>query len=58
MDISLEVWTKVASSILFRYFSFAGLSFILFYDILKKPLWYRKIQKKVPKLTDYKRDIF
>ena len=26
--------------------------------ILKKPLWYRKIQRKIPKLTDYKRDIF
>ena len=58
MDLSLEVWTKVTSTILFWYFSFAKISFILFYGILKKPLWYRKIQKKVPKLTDYKRDIF
>jgi len=58
MDLSLEVWTKVTSTILFWYFSFANISFILFYGILKKPLWYRKIQKKVPKLTNYKRDIF
>ena len=58
MDITFEIWTKVTSTILFRYFSFASISFVLFYVILKKPLWYRKIQKKIPKLTDYKRDIF
>jgi len=58
MDITFEIWTKVTSTILFRYFAFASVSFFLFYVILKKPLWYRKIQKKIPKLTDYKRDVF
>ena len=58
MDITFEIWTKITSTILFRYFSFASISFVLFYVILKKPLWYRKIQQKIPKLTDYKRDIF
>jgi len=58
MDITFEIWTKITSTILFRYFSFASISFALFYVILKKPLWYRKIQQKIPKLTDYKRDIF
>ena len=58
MDITFEIWTKLTSTILFRYFLFASISFILFYVILKKPLWYRKIQRKIPKLTDYKRDVF
>ena len=57
MDFSLEAWAKVTSTILFRYLSFAGVSFILFYVILKKPLWFRKIQKKMPKFSDYRRDI-
>lgn len=57
MDFSLEAWAKVTSTILFRYLSFAGVSFILFYVILKKPLRFRKIQKKMPKFSDYRRDI-
>ena len=57
MDLTLDVWTKVTSTILFRYLSFASVSFVLFYVILKKPLWFRKIQKKMPKISDYKRDI-
>ena len=56
MDLTLDIWTKVTSTILFRYLSFASVSFVLFYMILKKPLRFRKIQKKVPKISDYRRD--
>jgi len=57
MDLTLDVWTKLTSTILFRYLSSASVSFVLFYVILKKPLWFRKIQKKMPKISDYRRDI-
>lgn len=40
------------------YFKFATIAFVLFYWLLKKPLWFRKIQKSLPKLTDYRRDVF
>lgn len=44
--------------ILWDYIRFATMAFVLFYFILKRPLWFRKIQKKMPKLTDYSRDVF
>ena len=56
MESFLEFWSDKALSILYRYFTFASFAFILFYVILKKPLWFRKIQKKMPKLHDYTRD--
>ena len=49
----LEAWSSVS-----EYFTYAGIIFFLFYVVLKKPFWFRKIQKKIPKLTDYGRDIF
>lgn len=57
MEGYLDFWVRDAANIVSRYFFFAGSAFILFYLILKKPLWFRKIQKKLPKLTDYGRDI-
>ena len=56
MDNFLQFWFWEASNILSRYLMFAGGAFILFYVILKKPLWFRKVQKRMPKLTDYGRD--
>lgn len=57
MDSFFEVWPTITLEILSRYLLFASISFVLFYVILKKPLWFRKIQKKMPKLSDYGRDI-
>jgi len=42
---------------LFVYFGIAGSAFLIFYILLKKPMWFRKTQQKFPKLKDYKRDI-
>ena len=54
----VEFWTREALGIVGDYFKFASLAFIVFYIILKKPMWFRKVQKKLPQLTDYGRDIF
>ena len=53
----LEFWLNEASGIVYDYFLFATAAFVLFYVLLKKPMWFRKIQKKLPKVTDYGRDI-
>lgn len=58
-DLSIfEFWLRDAGNIISRYFIFAGSLFFLFYVVLKKPMWFRKVQKKMPKMTDYGRDIF
>jgi len=57
MSTFLEIWLRSASHIVLRYFVFAGSAFFLFYVLLKQPLWFRKIQKKMPELSDYGRDI-
>ena len=53
----LEFWANGAFKILIRYLITASIAFFLFYKIFKNSLWFRKIQKKLPKLKDYKRDI-
>ncbi|WP_272151202.1 sterol desaturase family protein [Tenacibaculum aiptasiae] len=53
----IEFWLRDATQILVRYLVIAGSAFILFYILFKNTLWFRKIQKKLPKLKDYKRDI-
>lgn len=53
-----EFWLREAFITVKDYFKFASIAFVLFYIILKKPLWFRKVQQKMPKLTDYRRDIF
>lgn len=40
-----------------NYFKFALLGFVVFYIVLKKPFWYRKIQQKMPRYKDYGREI-
>ena len=52
-----EFWTKEALGIVADYFKFATSAFVIFYILLKKPMWFRKVQKKLPKLSDYGRDI-
>ncbi|MDW3646961.1 MAG: sterol desaturase family protein [Bacteroidia bacterium] len=54
---ALEYWWREATGALYDYFFYASIVFVLFYVILRKPLWYRKVQKKMPKLSDYGRDI-
>ncbi len=46
-----EVW-RIAKD----YLIFASGTFFLFYVVLQKPLWYRKIQQKMPAFKDYRRD--
>ena len=53
----IDWWLHEAFGIVSKYFKFAGGAFILFYLILKKPLWFRKVQQRMPKLSDYGRDI-
>lgn len=52
-----DLWLQDALGIVSDYFKFATIAFVLFYIILKKPMWFRKVQKKLPRLTDYGRDI-
>ncbi|MEZ4883595.1 MAG: sterol desaturase family protein [Chitinophagales bacterium] len=52
-----EFWLKDVTKIVSRYFFFATIAFTLFYVIFKRQMWFRKVQKKMPKLTDYGRDI-
>ena len=46
-----EVW-RIAKD----YLIFASGTFFLFYVVLRKPLWFRKIQQKMPSFKDYRRD--
>lgn len=52
-----DFWLREAFGVVKDYFLFAGGAFILFYYIFKKPMWFRKVQKKMPKNKDYFRDI-
>ncbi len=54
----LQFWLQEAFGVLKDYFIFASSAFILFYYIIKKPMWFRKIQQKLPHWSDYTRDIF
>lgn len=41
-----------------RYFLIAGIAFLIFYVLFDKRFLGRKIQSKIPKLADHKRDVF
>lgn len=57
-DMTLwEAFSHITSRGVVRYMFFATLAFLLFYVVLKRPLWFRKIQKRLPRLSDYRRDI-
>jgi len=53
----LEFWSREVVGIVSDYFKFATSAFVIFYILLRKPMWFRKVQKKLPKLSDYGRDI-
>lgn len=54
---TVEILVRVTSKIGTRYLVFASLAFVLFYIVLRRPLWFRKIQKRMPTLSDYGRDV-
>ena len=54
----VDFWLSEVTGIVKDYFIFATSAFLMFYYILKKPMWFRKVQKKLPKLSDHARDIF
>ena len=51
-DIMPEAFLKIGS----RYFLFAALAFIIFYVVFKQQFFYKKIQKRFPKVPDYLRE--
>ena len=51
-DIMPEAFLKIGS----RYFLFAALAFVIFYIVFKQQLFYKKIQKRFPKVPDYLRE--
>lgn len=51
-------WKFAYTQIGSRYFIMATVAFLVFYVLLKQPMRFRKVQSKLPKLTDYGRDIF
>ncbi|MEM1232836.1 MAG: hypothetical protein AAGH70_01790 [Pseudomonadota bacterium] len=52
-----DALSLITSRVFARYFFFTTVAFVLFYVVLKKPLWFRKIQKRLPKLKDFRRDV-
>ncbi len=57
MEQFIEIWSNSVTHTVTRYFSIAGAAFILFYFIVKRPMMFRKIQKKIPNWSEYGRDI-
>jgi sterol desaturase/sphingolipid hydroxylase (fatty acid hydroxylase superfamily) len=41
-----------------RYYMIAGAAFLIFYVILRRRIWWKKIQPKIPRGKDYRREIF
>ncbi|MBM3168899.1 MAG: sterol desaturase family protein [Bacteroidetes bacterium] len=52
-----EVWMRIAGNITMRYLGIAGVVFLIFYVLLKKPMQHRRIQPLVQKWKNYRRDI-
>lgn len=52
-----QFWLQESWGIVSDYFVFAGSLFFLFYILLKNPMWVRKIQKRMPRMNDYVRDV-
>ncbi len=49
----LQIWERIGS----RYFLVAGIAFLLCYVLLRKFIAHRKIQRRLPKASDYFREI-
>ena len=52
-----DAFSLIISRVFTRYLFFTTIAFLVFYVLFRKTLWFRKIQKRLPKLTDYGRDI-
>ena len=57
-DSVISFWFREVVMIVSDYLLYASATFFIFYIVLKKPMWFRKVQKKMPALSDYGRDIF
>ena len=58
-QVSITILTKyfdIVSRIGIRYLLIAGITFILFYVLLKRKILYKKIQRTIPKNSDYLRE--
>ena len=55
--MSLNDYLKIVSAIGTRYFFFAGLAFLVFYVILRKKNYFKKIQERFPRSRDYFREM-
>ncbi len=53
-----KVFLVITMVNLVRYVIVAGMSFLIFWILLKNKLRFRRIQKRDPKISDYKREIF
>lgn len=49
---------KYVTDVGIRYFMIAGIAFLIFYVLFHERFSGRRIQKKMPKLSDHKRDVF
>lgn len=48
MDFFIAAWLKASKYILFRYFLISGLFYLLFYVLLRKKQFFRKLQSRFP----------
>lgn len=53
----LDKWLPIFWMVALRYFLLAGIAFIIWYLIFRKRIFHRKIQPKMPRNKDYRREI-
>jgi sterol desaturase/sphingolipid hydroxylase (fatty acid hydroxylase superfamily) len=53
----LDKWLPIFWMVTLRYFLLAGIAFIIWYLIFRKRIFHRKIQPKMPRNKDYRREI-
>ncbi|MBO9153991.1 sterol desaturase family protein [Chitinophaga sp. GCM10012297] len=55
--IWLDNWLPVFWMVALRYFVIAGLAFLIWYLVFRRVLFFKKIQRRMPKNKDYRREI-
>ncbi|RPD42922.1 sterol desaturase family protein [Chitinophaga barathri] len=53
----LDKWPSIIWVLGLRYFLIAGIAFIIWYLLFRKRIFYKKIQPKMPRNKDYRREI-
>lgn len=53
----LDKWPPIFWLVALRYFLVAGVAFIIWYLIFRRRIFHRKIQPKMPRMKDYRREI-